>query len=256
MKKSFTLVELLVVVAIIAILIAILLPSLSMAREHAKTLRCQTNLVGLTKAFLMFSEDHNGFLPGVVGSSEEAEVWKTDWLSGQGPTKDYAISFPKVPNEGTLFPYYGKQSHILRCPNQPVGELNSGVGSNGKFDYAMTEMFSGAMISRIENLSRFKNADGTYQSVPTQLLLEEDPASNINAGFLDGGHGNYDKLSHVHRGGSSYSSIDGSIHFFTEPSNSDALSWELLAPSGKWVLNNDGSSPRGYDLPWGYWNDL
>jgi prepilin-type N-terminal cleavage/methylation domain-containing protein len=256
MKKSFTLIELLVVVAIIAILISILLPSLSLARKHARMIQCQANLSGLTKSFILFSEDHNGFLPGAVGSSEESEIWKTDWLSGQGPVKDYSISFPKAPDEGTLFPYYGKQVMILRCPSLPVGELNSGVGSNGKFDYSMVEMFSGVTLSRIENLSRFKKNDGTYQSVPTPLLVEEDPSFCINAGYLDGGHGNCDKLSHCHRGGSSYSSIDGSMHFFVEPEESNALSWELLTPSGKWVPDNDGSSPVGYDLPWGYWNDL
>jgi prepilin-type N-terminal cleavage/methylation domain-containing protein len=217
MRKSFTLIELLVVVAIIAILVSIMLPSLSLAREKARMLKCQVNMVGITKSFLMFADDHNGFLPGAVGSSEEEEVWKTDWLSGQGPVKNYDISFPKVPDQGTLFSYYGKQSKILRCPSLPVGELGSGVGSNGKFDYAMTEMFGGAMLSRIEPLSRFKNLDETYQSVPTPLLFEEDPSYYINAHALEGAHGNFDKISHVHRGGGSYTSIDGSVHFFTEP---------------------------------------
>lgn len=249
MKKSFTLIELLVVVAIIALLISILLPSLNLAREHAKTVKCQTNMISLTKAFLMFSNNNNGFLTGNADSSDQSEYWKSDWLSGQGPIKDYSISYPQTPESGTLFPYYGKQPLILRCPSLKVGELGSGVGSNGKFDYAMTEMFGGALLSRIENMSRFKNPDDSYQSMPTPLVVEEEPSYYINSSAIEGSHGNYDKLSHIHRGGSSYIAIDGSVHFFSEPLDCNALSWELLTPSGQWISNRTGSF-------WGEWNNL
>ena len=59
-SNAFTLVELLVVVSIIALLIAILLPSLRKAREQAKLAKCMANMTGLAKAGLVYAADDPG----------------------------------------------------------------------------------------------------------------------------------------------------------------------------------------------------
>jgi len=59
-RVGFTLIELLVVVSIIALLLSILLPSLSRAREQAKLLKCLSNARGLAQAATVFASDRDG----------------------------------------------------------------------------------------------------------------------------------------------------------------------------------------------------
>ena len=60
---AFSLVELLVVIGIIGLLIAILLPTLSGARERARQLKCLAVLRGISQAAELHVLNHNGYLP-------------------------------------------------------------------------------------------------------------------------------------------------------------------------------------------------
>ncbi|UCC22838.1 MAG: type II secretion system protein [Planctomycetota bacterium] len=64
-RKAFTLVELLVVIAIIALLMSILMPSLSRARNQAKAAICQSRLKQWGVVFTMYTNDHDGYTPGL-----------------------------------------------------------------------------------------------------------------------------------------------------------------------------------------------
>ena len=56
-RAGFTLIELLVVISIIALLISILLPSLSAAREKGKVVKCLANLRSQAQAVVMYLDD-------------------------------------------------------------------------------------------------------------------------------------------------------------------------------------------------------
>ena len=63
--SGFTLIELLVVISIIALLIAILLPALSAARQSARIMQNNTHLRGIHQACFTFAQDNKTFYPGL-----------------------------------------------------------------------------------------------------------------------------------------------------------------------------------------------
>src|SRR5688572_16487404 len=62
-RRAFTLIELICVIGIIAILIALLLPSLITAREAARSLKCLSTLRQLGVAFHSYAAEQRGYLP-------------------------------------------------------------------------------------------------------------------------------------------------------------------------------------------------
>src|SRR4051812_7338184 len=75
MRRAFTLIELLIVVGIVAVLVAVLLPTVSAAREQAKSVKCLSNLRQLAQAASVYCANNldsyppaywTGHRPGVV----------------------------------------------------------------------------------------------------------------------------------------------------------------------------------------------
>lgn len=96
-RDGFTLVELLVVIGIIAVVMAILLPSLSRARETAKRIKCLSNMRQLGAAVMAYTVDNEGHFPR-LGS------WHP-----QGQPGSYT---------GLLLKYHGKAGvpELYNCP--------------------------------------------------------------------------------------------------------------------------------------------
>src|SRR5436190_20501114 len=79
-RFAFTLVELLVVMAIIGILIALLIPAVQAARESSRRATCANNLHQLAVAIKLHEETHHIFPTGGWGAD-----WVGDPDAGFGP---------------------------------------------------------------------------------------------------------------------------------------------------------------------------
>jgi len=64
--KAFTLIELLVVISIIALLVSILMPALSNARQQATGAVCLANQKTMALAWVMYCDENDGRLPWSV----------------------------------------------------------------------------------------------------------------------------------------------------------------------------------------------
>ncbi|MFA5204149.1 MAG: prepilin-type N-terminal cleavage/methylation domain-containing protein [Lentisphaeria bacterium] len=96
---AFTLIELLVVITIIAILAALLLPSLTQAREQAKRISCASNMRQVGQLLVIYTDDNNGYCPhhpsGIHGGIRA--VAGDDTFIGRSPKGMYMC-----PNQGLI----------------------------------------------------------------------------------------------------------------------------------------------------------
>lgn len=253
-KRAFTLVELLVVIGIIAILIAILMPAMQRARDHARGVQCASNLRQLMTAALMFAQDNQGRLFGNWSDSGNPDENKRDWLAGG--TGDWT----KAPEAGTLFKYV-RNAAVYRCPSrdQDGGRTQGGTFTNNRFDYSACLMLTGARVSNVKLESIYRYQDGTKVIRPTPIFVEET-AFRLNLHNIEGGWSNVDEHSDHHRNGSYYASIDGSVHYFQprkrplrnhdfgsgEPAQ--AWQWTTVSPTRGNVLMGE------YGKTWGWFD--
>ena len=94
--KGFTLIELMIVIAIIAILAAILIPNFIRAREEAQYSACESNLKNIATALNMYSTDWNGSYPTVAMGADTG-------LTAFSFTPTYMQTIPSCPTDGSQY---------------------------------------------------------------------------------------------------------------------------------------------------------
>lgn len=120
-RGGFTLVELLVVMAVIAVLVGITMPALSGSRETSRRLKCLTNLKGLGVGFAVYMNDSKDLLPRVrplhepSGNTNDSSLLDVmvQYLSVPAPQR----SDPNNPNSP-----FANVSEVFICPSDKVGK--------------------------------------------------------------------------------------------------------------------------------------
>src|SRR5213595_2399269 len=108
---AFTLVELLVVMAIIAILAAMLLPALAMAKEKARSIFCLNNLKQIGIAMTIYADDHNDFLVPAEYNVNNGAKYQEGW-----PTILYNQQYLPAERSSDYYAVAAGKS-VFRCPS-------------------------------------------------------------------------------------------------------------------------------------------
>jgi prepilin-type N-terminal cleavage/methylation domain-containing protein len=180
-----TLIEMLVVIAIIALLAALLLPSLSGAKANTKQVACLSNLRQLELAFQMYAADNGGALPQNVAFEPQfnPSFGTNSWVYGNMKNESDATNALLI-TIGKLFSYT-PQPLTYHCPaDTTVGEGRSRVRS-----YAMNSWIGSTEMEAEEEQTPFrvflKDRD-LAAGLPsaTWVLLDEHVATLDDGWFL------------------------------------------------------------------------
>jgi len=250
---------------IIMVMLGILIPTITRIRASEKAVHCQGNVRTLMQGIMAFAVDNDNRLPGQVGTWSSAIPSQRDWLFGNN--NGGASTLMLAPQSGTIFPYVNNNYDVYRCPTLQAfdgaggGNDNSSPdmsqrwsnASNGRFDYAIFAVWTGARLSSVAPTAHMTWPDGHFDTLPTPILVQEAP-DQVNGPNEEGCHGNIDLISHAHFGGSYYGALDGSIQFVNEsPANPSGQSgcwvWTSKGPQSGQMQTMATSNP-----PWGFWD--
>ncbi len=159
--KAFTLVELLVVITIIAMLISMLLPALSQARDAAKGLKCLSNMHQLGLTMAMYQSDFDGAFPAslfYVTNDNPQEVWDrklAPYLDiNPDATPAPCAQVLQCPSDFRLSMQYGSQARSYAMPGciSGINRDDDGVCATGLTNWSPTPL--GRTVIKIGDVTK------------------------------------------------------------------------------------------------------
>ena len=236
---SFTLIELMIVVAVIAILIGLLMPALNAVKTKARATQCSNNIRQLQMGWTMFISDHDDELPH---NSDRDEAGRTadhpSWVAGRLRTEheggDHSANFNTallVDNQYAEFESIGlyvKNPDVYRCPGDMSGRVRS---------VAMNCYLNGTGIWQLSNYVTYKRLSDIHNPSTVWVFIDEREDS-INDGYfaveMAARYALIDYPASYHNGSATLSFADGHIepHRWVEASTTPPLRRGYHLPGG------------------------
>ena len=148
---GFTLVELLIVIAILSVLCALLLPALASSKENGRRAQCLSNLRQLALAAQMYWDENEEIsFRYLRGSTNGGTIYWFGWIKpGAEGEREFDAAY------GALFPYLGERG-VEICPSLDYGSTVYKFKAKGAaYGYGYNRLFSALLL---ENL---RHPDGT-----------------------------------------------------------------------------------------------
>lgn len=168
-KRNFTLIELLIVIAIIAILAGMLLPALQKARGAAQKASCLSNIKQLTTGVQLYADDYNGQLPTQKPASETPSWADNGWMwhlyhrYGVGQ-KTFVCSNPRLTDKDAVENY-------VAGIGQPIDGKVVGWGEDGgRVNYTFNQFL---LLAKHNWASEIRMPAGKISSVrqPSRMIM-------------------------------------------------------------------------------------
>lgn len=120
--SAFTLIELLTVIAIIAVLAGLLFPVFMTARAKAREISCVSNLRQVGLAIRMYAQDYDELYPWAVDPTDKytPEIW--------APYPEFQAQIPFMPMMHEALQPYVRSKDLFRCPSDTGYDVEDFTG--------------------------------------------------------------------------------------------------------------------------------
>ena len=249
-RRAFTLVELLVVIAVIGILAALLFPALSAAKAKARRTTCMNNLRQINLGMRMYCDDSSDASPTTGHAQFGTPAWSSYrkqmssyvGVNGEPSAQDKLFACPADAFylEMTKYGAFAYNTSFVRksLHEQPLFDYSS-YGFNGGSD-SKAFTFTGTPGIGGQKLSSIKEPSKTVLIAEAPAFYPyswHEPIPTPGAQMIDGGGMIFNDAKNM------VSFVDGHVSFIK-------IYWKTNAPNGFHGLALLYDPPAGYEYKW------
>ena len=165
-RRAFTLVEILVVLAIVSLLAALLFPVFLTVRGKARESVCGSNLRQIGQGIVMYAADSDGRFPHAVDPSDRAMPAMFDSFP------DFAPEIPRIGQMHEVLQPYLKSTQIFACPADTGFMFADFSGAQLDAFPSSFEKFGTSYYYRTELAARKMNESGVQEAARINMMFD------------------------------------------------------------------------------------